>query len=101
MAYHLCFVPDGQRVTLNRLITAAGPRWPVEEDFEFGKDLFGLDQSQVRLYEAVPRALSQVRGISMSRRRADELGIASSGSALNTSWLTSGGGCRIRLRQLS
>nr|WP_017582514.1 hypothetical protein [Nocardiopsis valliformis] len=25
------------------------------EDFEFGKDLFGLDQSQVRLYEAVRR----------------------------------------------
>ncbi|MFD9286508.1 IS701 family transposase, partial [Streptomyces mirabilis] len=47
LAYHLCFVPDGQRVTLNRLITAAGLRWPVEEDFEFGKDLFGLDQSQV------------------------------------------------------
>jgi len=25
---------------------AAGLRWPVEEDFEFGKDCFGLDQSQ-------------------------------------------------------
>lgn len=55
LAYHLCFAPEGQRVTLNRLITAAGLRWPVEEDFEFGKDLFGLDQSQVRLYEAIRR----------------------------------------------
>lgn len=55
LAYHLRFAPDGQRVTLRRLITAAGLRWPVEEDFESGKDLFGLDQSQVRLYEAISR----------------------------------------------
>jgi SRSO17 transposase len=54
-AYHLCFVPEGEPVTLRRLVTAAGLRWPVEEDFEFGKDLFGLDQSQVRLYEAIRR----------------------------------------------
>lgn len=54
-AYHLCFVPGAETVTLRRLVTAAGLRWPVEEDFEFGKDLFGLDQSQVRLYEAVRR----------------------------------------------
>ncbi|MFF5249385.1 hypothetical protein ACFY3V_34345 [Streptosporangium sp. NPDC000095] len=27
----------------------------MEESFEFGKDLFGLDQSQVRLYEAILR----------------------------------------------
>jgi hypothetical protein len=32
-----------------RLIRAAGLRWPAGEDFEFGKDCFGLDQSQVRL----------------------------------------------------
>jgi SRSO17 transposase len=54
-AYHLCFVPQGQPVTLRRLVTAAGLRWPIEEDFEFGKDLFGLDQAQVRLYEAIRR----------------------------------------------
>ena len=30
-------------------------RWPVEEDFEFGKDHFGLDHSQVRLYTALQR----------------------------------------------
>ena len=28
---------------------------PVEEDFEFGKDCFGLDQSQVRLCTAIAR----------------------------------------------
>jgi hypothetical protein len=40
---------------MTRLIRAAGQRWPVEEDFEFGKDSFGLDQSQVRLYHAIAR----------------------------------------------
>jgi hypothetical protein len=30
-------------------------RWPVEEDFEFGKDSFGLDHSEVRLYTALAR----------------------------------------------
>jgi hypothetical protein len=40
---------------MTRLIRAAGLRWPVEEDFEFGKDGFGLDQSQVRLYHAILR----------------------------------------------
>jgi hypothetical protein len=29
--------------------------WPIEEDFEFGKDCFGLDQSQIRLYTAIAR----------------------------------------------
>jgi SRSO17 transposase len=55
LAFHYCFVPAGQPATLPRLISVAGLRWPVEESFEFGKDLFGLDQSQVRLYEAILR----------------------------------------------
>jgi SRSO17 transposase len=57
MAFHYCFVPTGQPATLPRLIAAAGLRWPVEETFEFGKDLFGPDQSQVRLHEALLRHL--------------------------------------------
>jgi len=55
LAYHYCYVPDGRPVTTTRLIRAAGLRWPAEEDFEFGKDCFGLDQSQVRLYTAIAR----------------------------------------------
>jgi hypothetical protein len=55
LAFHYCFVPEGQPATMARLISAAGLRWPVEETFELGKDLFGLDQSQVRLYEAILR----------------------------------------------
>jgi SRSO17 transposase len=54
-AYHYCHVPAGQPASLKRLITAAGLRWPVKEGFEFGKDYFGLDQSQVRLYTAIAR----------------------------------------------
>src|SRR5437763_14234435 len=55
LAFHHCFVPEGQRVSVARLIRAAGLRWPVEEDFEFSKDCFGLDQSQVRVYWAIAR----------------------------------------------
>jgi SRSO17 transposase len=55
LAFHYCFVPDGQPAAMARLIRAAGLRWPAEEDFEFGKDCFGLDQSQVRLYHAIAR----------------------------------------------
>jgi SRSO17 transposase len=55
LAYHYCYLPDGQPATPSRPIRAAGLRWPCEEDFEFGKDCFGLDQSQVRLYTAIAR----------------------------------------------
>jgi SRSO17 transposase len=55
LAFCYCWVPDGQILTKTRLIRAAGLRWPVEEDFEFGKDCFGLDQCQARLYTAIAR----------------------------------------------
>ncbi|GAA3509802.1 hypothetical protein GCM10023075_71100 [Streptosporangium album] len=79
LAFHYCFVPDEQPVTLPRLISAAGLRWPVEESFEFGKDLFGLDQAQVRLYEAIRRHTVLVMaalaicaaGAAAARRRTD------------------------------
>ncbi len=46
LAFHYCYVPEGQPSGKARLIRAAGLRWPVEEGFEFGKDCFGLDQSR-------------------------------------------------------
>jgi SRSO17 transposase len=55
LAFHYCYVPEGQVLSVSRLIRAAGLRWPVEEGFEFGKGCFGLDQSQVRLYTAIAR----------------------------------------------
>ena len=44
MAFHYCYVPEGQLTAKTRLIRAAGLRWPAEEDFRSGKDSFGLDQ---------------------------------------------------------
>jgi SRSO17 transposase len=55
LAFHYCYSPRGQPVSKARLIRAAGLRWPVEENFEFCKGCFGLDQSQVRLYSAIAR----------------------------------------------
>jgi len=55
LAFHYCWVPAGQILTKARLIRAAGLRWPVEEDFAFGKDCFALDQCQARLYTAIAR----------------------------------------------
>jgi SRSO17 transposase len=55
LAFCYCFVPAGQLLTKARLIRAAGLRWPVEEDFAFGKDCFALDQCQARLYTAIAR----------------------------------------------
>jgi len=54
LAYY-CYVPQGRPVTLMTLVRVACLRWPVEEGFEFGKDHFGLDHSQVRLYTALLR----------------------------------------------
>ena len=55
LAFHYCHVPEGQPLSLSRLIRAAGLRWPAEENFQFSKDCFGLDQSQVRRYTAIAR----------------------------------------------
>jgi SRSO17 transposase len=55
LAFHYCYLPPGQQVTLRTLIRAAGLRWPVEESFEHAKDDFGLDQSQVRTWTAIRR----------------------------------------------
>ena len=55
LAFHYCYVPAGQQLSMTRLIRAAGLRWPVEEGSEFARDHFGLDQSQVRLCTAITR----------------------------------------------
>jgi SRSO17 transposase len=57
LAFHYCFVPEGQLASKARLTRAAGLRWPVEESFEFAKGCFGLDQCQARLYTAILRHL--------------------------------------------
>jgi SRSO17 transposase len=55
LAFHYCFVPEGQLASKARLIRAAGLRWPAEESFELAKGCFGLDQCQARLYTAILR----------------------------------------------
>lgn len=57
VAYRYCHVPPCRSVPLMTLVRVACLRWPVEQDFEFGKDHFGLDHSQVRRYTALARHL--------------------------------------------
>jgi hypothetical protein len=57
LAYHYCHLPAGRSATLMTLVRVACLRWPVEEGFEFRKDHFGLDHSQVRLYDALMRQI--------------------------------------------
>ena len=46
LAFYRCYSP--QPVTLAALVTVAGLRWTVEENFQAGKGLTGLDEHQVR-----------------------------------------------------
>jgi SRSO17 transposase len=55
LAFHYCYVPEGQLASKTRLIRAAGLRWPVEETFEFGKGCFGPGQCQARPCTAILR----------------------------------------------
>jgi SRSO17 transposase len=46
LAYYRCYSPD--TVPLRTLVRVAGRRWAVEEAFQAGKGLAGLDEHQVR-----------------------------------------------------
>jgi SRSO17 transposase len=46
LAYYRCYAPHP--VPLRILVRVAGKRWTVEESFQAGKGLSGLDQHQVR-----------------------------------------------------
>ena len=50
IAYYLCFGTRGTR--LRELVRVAGARWAVEESFQTAKNEVGLDQYQVRRYDA-------------------------------------------------
>jgi SRSO17 transposase len=50
IAYYVCFGPRGTR--LRELVRVAGSRWSVEESFQTAKNEVGLDQYQVRRYDA-------------------------------------------------
>ena len=64
--FYLCWAPPDRPATMTYFITIAGRRWPVEETFETGKDVFGWDQTQVRAWDGICRhtalaALAQLR----------------------------------------
>jgi SRSO17 transposase len=46
LAYYRCYSPDP--APLGVLVTVAGRRWTIEEGFQTGKGLCGLDEHQVR-----------------------------------------------------
>jgi SRSO17 transposase len=58
LAFFYCYTPPGRPAPLPMLVQVAGRRWPVEEDFRTGKNHFGLDHSQVRLYQSLMRHLT-------------------------------------------
>ena len=52
LAYFYAYAPDGQPLTLPRIVQIAGYRWTVEEDFQQSKGQAGLDHTQVRRYRS-------------------------------------------------
>jgi SRSO17 transposase len=50
LAYYLCYGPA--TTPLRELVRAAGARWAIEESFHTAKSEVGLDQYQVRRYDA-------------------------------------------------
>lgn len=56
LAFYHCHNPRHESV--GELVRVAGARWPIEECFQTGKGQVGLDNYQVRLYDAWYRHMS-------------------------------------------
>ncbi|MFI6786150.1 IS701 family transposase [Nonomuraea sp. NPDC050383] len=72
LAYYRCYAP--QPVPLATLVRVAGSRWRVEETFQSGKGLAGLDEHQVRRYTSWSRwvTLAMLAHAFLAVVRADE-----------------------------
>ncbi|GAA3685896.1 IS701 family transposase [Streptomyces iranensis] len=72
LAYYRCH--SAQLVPLNTLVRIAGSRWRVEETFQAGKGLAGLDVHQVRRYPSWSRwvTLAMLAHAFLAVVRADE-----------------------------
>ncbi|WP_344285785.1 IS701 family transposase [Streptomyces hebeiensis] len=72
LAYYRCFSPEP--VPLVTLVKVAGSRWRVEETFQSGKGLAGLDEHQVRRYPSWIRwtTLAMLAHAFLTVVRADE-----------------------------
>ena len=53
--FYLCWVPPGRPATMTYFVTIAGRKWPAEETFRTGKDVYGWDQTQARAWHAICR----------------------------------------------
>ncbi len=56
LAFHRCYSPHP--VPLTALVRVAGSRWRVEEFFQSGKGLAGLDEHQVRRFGSWTRRVT-------------------------------------------
>src|SRR5207344_3407405 len=68
--FYLCWAPPDRPASMTYFITIAGRRWPVEETFKTGKDVFGWDQTQARTWNGTCRhtalaALAQLRALAI------------------------------------
>lgn len=72
LAYYRCFSPAP--VPLATLVRVAGSRWRVEETFQAGKGLAGLDEHQVRRYTSWSRwvTLAMIAHAFLAVVRSDE-----------------------------
>lgn len=57
LAYYHCYTP-GKPASKSDLVRVAGARWPIEECFAVGKSTIGLDNYQVRKYDAWHRHIT-------------------------------------------
>jgi hypothetical protein len=78
--FYLCWAPPDRPATMTYFITIAGRRWPVEETFKTGKDVFGWDQSQTRTFNGICRhtalaALAQLRAAAIRTALTGTIGL--------------------------
>lgn len=57
LAYYVVFAPK-ETTTLEELVWVAGTRWRIESCFEETKDSFGLDEYEVRKWDAWHRHIT-------------------------------------------
>ena len=85
LTFYLCWAPPGWPATMTYFITIAGRRWPVEETFRTGKDVYGWDQGQARTWDGICRhtalsALAQLRAAAIRNALGGSIALPSADS---------------------
>jgi SRSO17 transposase len=98
LTFCLCWAPEGTPATMTYFITIAGRRWPAEETFKTGKDVYGWDQCQARTFDGICRhtalaALAQLRCLAVrgALRGEIQLPAAAAGGERHSSAITNDG----------